>query len=122
MSVFSGTWQIGLHPKMEHFTHTYPRELATKLISYWPASDDPLDKLPPEEAVVTLLSEAFQASLLREEGRPVTCRLALVTPSELSETAGPPMGVNVLQLVDERKLRAQEIRRLSPSATFFRSR
>src|SRR5262249_39336212 len=49
------------------------------------------------------------------------CRLALVAPSELSDAAGPPIGVNVLQLVDERKLRAQEIRRLSPSATFYRS-
>ena len=106
---------------MEYFSHTYPRELARKIISYWPVVDDPLDKLPPEEAVVALLSEAFQASLLREESRPVTCRLALVTPSELSDAAGPPMGVNALQLVDERKLRAQEIRRLSPSATFYRS-
>ena len=106
---------------MEYFSHTYPRELARKIISYWPVADDPLDKLPPEEAVVALLSEAFQASLLREESRPVTCRLALVTPSELSDAAGPPMGVNALQLVDERKLRAQEIRRLSPSATFYRS-
>jgi len=106
---------------MEYFSHTYPRELARKIISYWPVVDDPLDKLPPEEAVAALLSEAFQASLLREEGRPVTCRLALVTPSELSDATGPPMGVNALLLVDERKLRAQEIRRLSPSATFYRS-
>jgi len=60
---------------MEYFSHTYPRELARKIISYWPVVDDPLDKLPPEEAVAALLSEAFQASLLREEGRPVTCRL-----------------------------------------------
>jgi hypothetical protein len=106
---------------MEYFSHTYPRELARKIISYWPVVDNPLDKLPPDEAVVTLLSEAFQASLLREESRPVTCRLALVTPSELSDAAGPPMGVNALQLADERKLHAQEIRRLSPSATFYRS-
>jgi len=106
---------------MEYFSHTYPRELARKIISYWPVVDDPLDGLPPEEAVSALLSEAFQASLLREEGRPVTCRLALVTPSEVSDASGPPTGVNALQLVDERKLRAQEIRRLSPSATFYRS-
>src|SRR6516225_8541476 len=106
---------------MEYFSHTYPRELARRIISYWPVVDDPLDKLPPEEAVAALLSEAFQASLLREEGRPVTCRLALVAPSELSDATGPPTGVNALQLIDERKLSAQEIRRLSPSATFYRS-
>ena len=106
---------------MEYSSYIYPRELAKKIVSYWPIAADPLDRLPPEEAIVALISEAFQASLLREESRPVRCRLALVTPSELSDAVGPPMGVNALQLVDERKLRAQEIRRLSPSATFYRS-
>jgi hypothetical protein len=106
---------------MDYSSHTYPRELAKRIVSYWPVAADSLDALPPEEAVGALLSEAFQASLLREEGRPVMCRLALINPAELSDDAGPPMGVHVLQLTDERKLRAQEIRRLSPSATFYRS-
>jgi hypothetical protein len=57
------------------FASTYPRELAKRIVSCWPVTDDPLDSLPPEEAVVALVSEAFLASLLREEGRPVTCRL-----------------------------------------------
>src|SRR5271166_4304804 len=34
---------------------------------------------------------------------------------------GPPTGMQVLQLQEERKLSAQEIRRLSPCATFYRS-
>jgi hypothetical protein len=71
--------------------------------------------------LVSLLSEAFQASLLREESRPISCRLVLISPSELSEAEGPPTGMQVLQLQDERKLSAQEIRRLSPCATFYRS-
>ena len=106
---------------MDYSSHTYPRELAEKILSEWPDVTNPLDDLPPKEALISLLSEAFQASLLREEGRPVRCRLVLINPSELSEAEGPPTGMHVLQLQDERKFRAQEIRRLSPCATFYRS-
>ena len=106
---------------MGNSSHTYPRELAEKIISEWPEVTNPLDDLPPRETLVSLLSEAFQASLLREESRPITCRLLLINPCELSEAEGPPTGMQVLQLQDERKLSAQEIRRLSPCATFYRS-
>ena len=70
---------------MDYSSHTYPRELAEKIISEWPEVTNPLDDLPPKEALISLLSEAFQASLLREESRPITCRLVLVNPCELSE-------------------------------------
>ena len=106
---------------MDYSSHTYPRELTEKIISEWPHVTNPLDDLPPKKALVSLLSEAFQASLLREENRPIRCRLVLINPSELSEAEGPPTGMQVLPLQDERKLNAQEIRRLSPCATFYRS-
>jgi len=106
---------------MDYSSHTYPRELADKIVSEWPEVTNPQDDLPPKEPLISLLSEAFQASLLREEGRPIRCRLVLIDPSELSEAEGPPTGMQVLQLKDERKLCAQEIRRLSPCATFYRS-
>jgi hypothetical protein len=106
---------------MGNSSHTYPRELAEKIISEWPEVTNPLDDHPPQETLVSLLSEAFQASLLREENRPIRCRLLLINPCELSEAEGPPTGMQVLQLQDERKLSAQEIRRLSPCATFYRS-
>ena len=106
---------------MDYSSHTYPRELAEKIISEWPEVTNPLDDLPPKEALISLLSEAFQASLLREESRPIRCRLVLINPPELGEAEGPPTGMQVLQLQDERKLRAQEILRLSPCATFYRS-
>jgi hypothetical protein len=109
---------------MDYSSHTYPRELTEKIISEWsewPHVTNFLDDLPPKKALVSLLSEAFQASLLREENRPIRCRLALINPFELSEAEGPPTGMQVLPLQDERKLSAQEIRRLSPCATFYRS-
>ena len=49
------------------------------------------------------------------------CRLILIDPAELNDSEGPPAGLQVLQLKEERKLRENEIRRLSPSATFYRS-
>ena len=106
---------------MVYSSHIYPRDLAEEIISAWPEVTNPLDDLPPKEALISLLSEAFQASLLREESRPIRCRLVLINPSELSETEGPPTGMQVLQLQEEWKLSAQEIRRLSPCATFYRS-
>jgi hypothetical protein len=59
--------------------------------------------------------------LLREEGRSVICRLILIDPAELKDSEGPPTGLQVLQLKEERKLRENEIRRISPSASFYRS-
>ena len=59
--------------------------------------------------------------MLREEDRPVNCRLILIAPIELSDDTGPPEGLQVLHLIEERKLREHEIRRLSPAATFYRS-
>jgi hypothetical protein len=47
---------------MDYSSHTYPEELAEKIISEWPKITKPLDGLPPKEALVSLLSEAFQAS------------------------------------------------------------
>ncbi len=77
--------------------------------------------LPPEEALASLLSEAYQASLLREEDRAVICRLILADPTELSDEVGPPDGLHVLKFLEERQVGEEEIRRLSPTATFYRS-
>ncbi len=105
----------------EYSIHIYPRDLARTIAAQWITASDQAVQLPPENELAAFLSEAYQASLLREEDRAVSCRLILIDPTELSENTGPPDGFQVLQLVDERKLREHEIRRLSPSATFYRS-
>jgi hypothetical protein len=104
---------------MDYSFHSYPRELAKQIVSRW--GDISQATLPPAEALASLLSEAYQASLLREEGRAVICRLILVDPSELGDETGPPTGLQVLKLREERALHEEEIRRLSPSATYYRS-
>ena len=62
-----------------------------------------------------------EASLLREEGRSVICRLILIDPAQLNDSEGPPAGMQFLRLTGERTFRENEIRRLSPSATLYRS-
>ena len=106
---------------MDYPIHTYPTDLARLIAAQWAITPDPLDFLPPEEAIASLLSEAYQASLLREEGRSVICRLILIEADELNDTAGPPAGLQVLRLTEERTFHENEIRRLSPSATLDRS-
>jgi hypothetical protein len=106
---------------MDYYFHSYPKELAKQIIARWEASSAALDALPPEEALASFLSEAYQASLLREEDRAVVCRLILINPAELADGAGPPNGLHVLRFQEERAMREQEIRRVSPTATFYRS-
>jgi hypothetical protein len=106
---------------MEYPIHTYPRDLARQIAVQWAITPDASDILPPEEAIASLLSEAYQASLLREEDRSVICRLILIDCARLTDTDGPPAGLQVLRLAEERTFCENEIRRLSPSATLFRS-
>ena len=106
---------------MDYPIHTYPTDLAQLIAAQWAITPDSLDFLPPEEAIASLLSEAYQASLLREEGRSVICRLILIEADQLNDTAGPPAGLQVLRLTEERTFHENEIRRLSPSATLDRS-
>src|SRR5260221_13887735 len=103
---------------MDYFFHSYPKELARRMVSRWGPPSDAFDTLPPEEALASLMSEALQASLLREEDRSVICRVILIDPIELRNEVGPPNGLHVLKFREERQLHEEEIRRLSPTATF----
>ena len=85
---------------MHYSSHTYPIELAERIISEWPEGANPLDDLPPKEALISLLSESFQASLLREESRPITCRLVLVNPLRIQRGGGTADGLNQAEILD----------------------
>ena len=67
------------------------------------------------------LSACYQASLLREEERPVTFRLALTEPERCPSELGPPSGLHRLQFAESRPFDEHELRRLSPAADFHRS-
>jgi hypothetical protein len=77
--------------------------------------------LPPRPQLEELLSTAFQASLLRDEERPVTLRLLVADADELPLDGGPPFGLLRLAFDHNRRFSVEELRRLSPAAKYHRS-
>src|SRR5215475_14051298 len=79
------------------------------------------DSLPDMPVLETLLSVCYQASLLREEERPVRFRLILRAPDQFLVTDGPPTGLHRLVFTTPRPCTEHELRRLSPAVEFYRS-
>src|ERR1700732_2842497 len=77
--------------------------------------------LDSAERLNAFLSVAYQASLLREEGRPVECRIALLPKHELEPGALARIGFHAVRFAKRRKFWEQEIRRLGPATGFYRS-
>ncbi len=112
--------------------HAYPRDLALYVHERWSAATLPAvlrgardateePRAPDLPVLERLLSVAYQASLLYEEGRPITFRLALAEPDVFPVAAGPPGGLQRLVLTEPRPFDAQELRRLARAASFYRS-
>lgn len=77
--------------------------------------------LPEPPVLEALLSTVYQATLLREEERPVTFRLIVGPPESYPEEAGPPDGLHRLVFTQRRPLTEHELRRLAPAAKYHRS-
>ncbi len=98
-------------------TYAYPPEVAATLRRQWPAHGLPL----PELAELTgFIAGAYQASLLREEDRPVQCHLLLRPGPALPPDQPPPTpeataAYQLLAFSAPRPYTAQELRRLSPT-------
>ncbi len=111
--------------------HDYPAQLAARVRERWnlaPAGEAPATapdrhagELPDPDALELLLSVAYQASLLREEERPVTFRLIVAEPTAFPAEAGPPSGLHRLLFTHGRRLRTAELRRLSPAVSYHRA-
>lgn len=112
--------------------HAYPHDLAVMLRELW---DSPLtlteqyrwlelgpaDPLPALAVLEHLLSTCYQASLLRDEERPVRFRLLLREPERLPPEQGPPTGLHRLIFTQPRPCNVHELRRLSPAVDFYRA-
>ena len=104
--------------------HAYPRDLARGVHVRWPEVQLGTHvrlTLPAPALLEEALSVCYQASLLREEGRPVTFRVAFGSPDAFAATAGPPGGLHRLVFTESRPLDQHELRRLAPAAVFSRS-
>ena len=97
----------------------YPSDLAALVLTRWHEATvaGQIDLPPPAtSALVDVLSICYKATLLREEGRPVTFRLALSEPNAFAPAAGPPSGLHRLVFArplpfDEHELRGLASRR-----------
>lgn len=63
----------------------------------------------------------YGASLLKEEGRPVRARIVIAPPEGFRPYEGPPDGLQAVPFARLNILTANEIKRLSPAASFFHS-
>ena len=107
-----------------HVEHVYPSELASVVLRRWEeAHAAGLTQLAPLDAasIAPVLSTCYQATLLREEGRPITFRLAVGSPEAFDASAGPPSGLHRLLFTRRLPLDPHELRRLAPAASFSRS-
>jgi len=112
-------------------SHSYAKELASYLLERWDDTQFPelndvigcrfADPLPEQSTLEYLISSCYQASLLREEGRPVRFRLILREPHCFSSEDGPPTGIHRVMFSEPLPFDENELLRLSPAVDFYRS-
>ena len=76
---------------------------------------------PSEAEIREVCGTLYAASLLKEEGRSVRARVIIAPPTEFTTSDGPPDGVHAIRFSTPHPLTANEIKRLSPAASFFHS-
>jgi hypothetical protein len=95
---------------------SYPHHLTERVRWAWPQGGMPLPR-----NLESLLDVAYHASFLRDETRPVTCRIMIAPPSMLAYEGGPPNALLPLRFEEPRAYTENELRRLSPAAKFQRA-
>jgi len=63
----------------------------------------------------------YSSSLLKEEGRSVRARVIIAPPEDFPAADGPPDGFHVVRFTLLHPFTSNEIKRLSPAASFFHS-
>ena len=112
--------------------HAYPHNLTEVLLEKWYSdriglrSSDAHDEVLHDhwaEAILIeeLISACYQASMLREEERPLRFRLILRDPERFASEEGPPDGLHRLIFEKPRPFNDYELRKLASAADFYRS-
>jgi hypothetical protein len=109
--------------------HSYPADVADFLLEHWGEGPELAQEyceaaeegLPDLGVLRSILSICYQASLLREEERPVRFRVILRPPGSFPSPGGPPHGLHRLVFAEPRPFTPDEIRRLAPAIDFYRA-
>lgn len=109
----------------EYKVRAYPGELATFVLDNWGTGNAggclDAESLPDPKVLEHLISVCYQASLLREEERPVRFRLIFRPPEGFPADEGPPAGLHRLLFRNTLPFTERELRKLSPSVDFYGS-
>jgi hypothetical protein len=106
----------------EYTVSAYPKDLASFVLDHWQAgSNREYPSLPNSSELEHLISVCYQASLLRDEERPVRFRLIFLAPDRLPANQGPPTGLHRILFTDPPPFTERELRKLSPSVDFYGS-
>src|SRR5665647_1778318 len=103
------------------FGHSYPKELVAFIFERWqdasfverlcPAAVDCTFQLPDREILEQVISTCYQASLMREEERPVMFRLIIRDSHLFPAEEGPPTGMHRLIFSRVRPFNEYELHR-----------
>ena len=99
--------------------YSYPRDLARFVRDRWRDVPEPsggVDPLPDAAALAGFFAACYQASMLREEERPVTFRAILAEPAHFDPEGRPPEGLQRLAFRHPLPFDPRELRRLSVAA------
>lgn len=99
----------------------YPPAFAERVVEAWAKLDDNPQPAPAVKCVGKILDVLYQASFLYEEGEPVRCRVVLADPEDCKQGDGPPTGFHILRFAEPREFTPEEIRKLAPAASYYRS-
>lgn len=79
------------------------------------------DGAPTMQQLKEVCDMLYSSSLLKEEGRAVRARVIIAPPEDFAAASGPPDGIHAIRFTIPHALTANEIKRLSPAASFFHS-
>jgi hypothetical protein len=100
--------------------YAYPPQLALYVRHEWElATGAPMPMDPGH--LERILTVAYQASLLRDEDRPVRVRLVVAEPEAFSPLGGPPLDLHPLVFDTPLALTPEELRRLAVAAKYHRA-
>jgi hypothetical protein len=100
--------------------YAYPPQLGQFLRQEWEASEH-APPLLDQDRLERVLTVAYQASLMREEDRPVRLRLVVADPDEFDPLDGPPFGLQPLVFEQPVRFAPDEVRRLALAAKYHRA-
>lgn len=107
---------------MEHELSAYPDVMAKALVDRWQEAMYPHEDLPSQKNIAALLDTMYQASLLREEGNAVRCRIMIAPASDFTnELAAGDSQLHVLRFTEPCDFTPHELRKLAAAAGYYRA-